>query len=251
MKKLLLTLTIAASSLFVNAQRTIDWSTEDILGVDTIFSQASGTPIPFTLVMKNNGTDTAFAGDSVFYQYVLTAGTQLIAAYPSASTLAVRAIADTIAPGDTMHVSVSITLNSNISASARVQSNAITHIINRSKGLTFEAAPGNTNNTSSKTTVWMDIKGWGVGLAEELKNAGSTLNVYPNPASDMLNFSINYNKAAKVEVMDITGRVIETVNFDMNNASVNVSNYNAGLYLYRVLTNDNKVIKAGKVTVNN
>lgn len=86
---------------------------------------------------------------------------------------------------------------------------------------------------------------------EELTKAAETLNVYPNPASDVVNFSIDYNKAASVKMMDITGRVIETVNFDMNNASVDVRNYNAGIYMYQVLDNEGQVIKAGKVSVNN
>jgi hypothetical protein len=89
-----------------------------------------------------------------------------------------------------------------------------------------------------------------VGM-DELEQAAQSLNVYPNPASDVVNFSIDYNKAASVKMMDITGRVIETVNFDMNNASVDVRNYNAGIYMYQVLDNEGQVIKAGKVSVNN
>ena len=51
--------------------------------------------------------------------------------------------------------------------------------------------------------------------------------------------------------MDITGRVIETVNFNLNNAQVDVRNYNAGIYMYQVLDNEGNIVKAGKVTVNN
>lgn len=85
----------------------------------------------------------------------------------------------------------------------------------------------------------------------EIEKAAQSLSVYPNPASEVINFTIDYNKASSVQMMDITGRVIETVNFNMNNAQVDVRNYNAGVYLYQVLNNEGQVVKTGKVTVNN
>lgn len=250
MKKLLLTLTIAASSLFVNAQRSVNWSTEAILGIDTIYSSASGTPLPMTFVVKNNGVDTVMAGDSLLFQYVLSAGSNIIAAFPNASSLSVRIIDRTVLPGDTMHMTLNIGLNSRVNSSAVVQSTIISHVINR-PNLGFEVAPNNTNNARTINTVWMNEQRWPVGLSEELNKAAETLNVYPNPASDVINFTIDYNKATTVKMMDITGRVIETVNFNMNNAQVDVRNYNAGIYFYQVLNNEGQVVKAGKVTVNN
>lgn len=85
----------------------------------------------------------------------------------------------------------------------------------------------------------------------EIEKAAQSLSVYPNPASEVINFSIDYNKASSVQIMDITGRLIETVNFNMNNAQVDVRNYNSGVYLYQVLNNEGQVVKTGKVTVNN
>ena len=85
----------------------------------------------------------------------------------------------------------------------------------------------------------------------EIEKAAESLSVYPNPASDLINFAIDYNKATAVKMMDITGRVIETVNFNLNNAQVDVRNYNAGIYMYQVIDNEGNIVKAGKVTVNN
>jgi hypothetical protein len=85
----------------------------------------------------------------------------------------------------------------------------------------------------------------------EIEKAAQSLNVYPNPASDLINFAIDYNKATTVKMMDITGRVIETVNFNLNNAQVDVRNYNAGIYMYQVIDNEVNLVKAGKLTVNN
>ncbi len=85
----------------------------------------------------------------------------------------------------------------------------------------------------------------------EIEKAAASLSVYPNPATEVINFDIDYNKASKVEIMDITGRLIETVSFNLNNAQVNVRNYNAGIYLYKVSNSEGQVVKTGKVTVNN
>jgi hypothetical protein len=109
---------------------------------------------------------------------------------------------------------------------------------------------GDSVNTTDNAGCAAVSLQFNVGV-DELSKAAQSLNVYPNPASDLVNFSIDYNKAASVKMMDITGRVIETVNFDMNNAQVDVRNYNAGIYMYQVLDNEGQVIKAGKVTVNN
>jgi hypothetical protein len=253
MKKLLLTLTIAASSLFANAQRTIDWSTETLLGMDTIYTSASGTQLPLGFVMKNNGKDTIMPGDSVWFRFILSAGNQIITLYPgpNESTYAVRKINDTILPGDTMHITqTGLSFGLKVTNSVRVSSTVISYVINR-PNLGFEVAPNNANNIKTISTVWMNEQRWPVGLSEELNKAAESLSVYPNPASDLINFAIDYNKATAVKMMDITGRVIETVNFNLNNAQVDVRNYNAGIYMYQVLDNEGKVVKAGKVTVNN
>lgn len=249
MKKLLLTLTIAASSLFANAQRNIDWSTEALLGIDTIYSSASGTPIPLTFVMKNNGTDTVMPGDSLVFQFVLSAGTQIIGAYPSASTLSLKLISTMVLPGDTMHIALPIGFNLKVSTSARVNASIISSVINR-PALPFEVAPNNTNNQKTINILWMNEQRWPVGLAEELNKAANSVKVYPNPASDVVNFSIDYNKASTVNVMDITGKLVATTSFHLGNAQLDARSLNAGVYLYQIVDTDGVVVKTGKVTIN-
>lgn len=70
---------------------------------------------------------------------------------------------------------------------------------------------------------------------EEWKN---DIKLFPNPASDILNIqlseSVDYFKA--VTLYDINGRLIETITLDptKKNVSINVSAWNAGIYLARV-----------------
>lgn len=104
------------------------------------------------------------------------------------------------------------------------------------------------NNTNNSGCSAVQFK-FATALSE-IQAAANTVSVFPNPVNDVLNFSIDYNKATNVSVMDITGRLIETASFDMNNARVDVRNYNKGIYFYQITNSNGEVIKGGKFTVN-
>ncbi|MCR9171460.1 MAG: T9SS type A sorting domain-containing protein [bacterium] len=85
-----------------------------------------------------------------------------------------------------------------------------------------------------------------IGL-EELSNV-SALNVFPNPASEEVKVSFNVTDASdvKVEVLDITGKAIETVVdaanvTGMQNNSVNITDYAAGVYVINITTNEGSI----------
>lgn len=71
--------------------------------------------------------------------------------------------------------------------------------------------------------------------------------VFPNPATDFVRF--NYSVADRLILLDITGRIKRNVALNRDNATVNVSDLPAGLYLYR-LTNKGKVTATGKLAIN-
>ncbi|XOV66467.1 MAG: T9SS type A sorting domain-containing protein [Fluviicola sp.] len=85
-----------------------------------------------------------------------------------------------------------------------------------------------------------------VGL-EELSNV-SALNVFPNPATDevKVSFDVTTTSDVKVEVLDITGKTIETVVdaanvTGMQNNSVNTTDYAAGVYMINITTNEGTI----------
>lgn len=87
---------------------------------------------------------------------------------------------------------------------------------------------------------------YNIGL-EELSNV-SALNVFPNPAIDEVNVSFNVTDASdiKVEVLDMTGKTIETVVdaanvTGMQDASVNIAGYAAGMYMINITTNEGSI----------
>lgn len=79
--------------------------------------------------------------------------------------------------------------------------------------------------------------GIGTGTAtEDTKVDAQNVVVYPNPAEDVLNVNVD---AEKVEVLNLAGAVVASANTN----SVQVANLAAGMYIVKVYTNNNVVVK--------
>lgn len=73
--------------------------------------------------------------------------------------------------------------------------------------------------------------------------------IYPNPAEDRVNIRISNDydfDVITIQVMDMTGRVVLDVNSRLNLSSINLDELEKGLYMIRVLDN-NEVINASKL----
>jgi len=89
-----------------------------------------------------------------------------------------------------------------------------------------------------------DGTAWGLNEATNV----TALNIFPNPAADQVSISFNVGEASDVlvEVLDMTGKVIETVSNDsqvsgLQNSMVDVANYAAGMYLINIETKEGSV----------
>lgn len=248
MKKALLSLSFAALAFFANAQRNVDWSVDAINGPTEVNSTSTGSQFNFDFVMKNVGTESVLAGDSILFQIAITNsnGSQVILAYPNANSFAVRIASKEYAANDTMHVQLGLTINQYVTSSAKIGVVVIAHVVNR-PDLTFESNTDNNQKFKNDIT-WWNIEKWPVGIKEELE--GVNFNVFPNPATTVVNFETEYNKASKIEILDITGRLIETVDFTMGSTQVNTTNYSNGVYIYNITNTNGVVVKTGKFSVN-
>jgi len=105
----------------------------------------------------------------------------------------------------------------------------------KSSDLTTVAAYVNGNRVSLKVA---DAKGLQTEVA---------LNVYPNPAADMLNVEVSVD--AKLQLMDVTGRSIlfETDAVANRKAEINVSGLANGNYMLKVY--NNSFVKVQKVVI--
>ena len=64
-----------------------------------------------------------------------------------------------------------------------------------------------------------------------------TLNMFPNPASDVLNISAQ-NTINTVEIYNVLGQKVIRMNVEDTSAEINVSNLNAGIYLIKYEINN-------------
>lgn len=70
------------------------------------------------------------------------------------------------------------------------------------------------------------------------ENAATTVSVYPNPARDVVSF--NLESDAQVSVIDITGRVVSTMNMAAGQGQCQVSNLENGVYFLNIRYADGK-----------
>ncbi len=74
--------------------------------------------------------------------------------------------------------------------------------------------------------------------------------LYPNPNNGnmVLNYELSNN--GKLELTDITGKIIceYNLNADASTININCEGLSNGLYLYKVIAND-EILKAGKIAI--
>ena len=79
-----------------------------------------------------------------------------------------------------------------------------------------------------------------VGIEDHLANS---VVLFPNPANDIINVQSSMFNVQSVEVIDVYGKVINTVNVVDNPTRINVSNLANGMYFVRVTTEEGVVTK--------
>ena len=72
-------------------------------------------------------------------------------------------------------------------------------------------------------------------VALELKN------IYPNPASDFVNVSVN--RAVDAQLFDLSGCKMADIHLDAGQNTLNISNLKSGIYILRTEGNSKKIVK--------
>lgn len=102
--------------------------------------------------------------------------------------------------------------------------------------------------TSTQTFVTA-LSNYDVVSVQESQKSTIELNVFPNPASNIVNFTTLSLEAAKVLVYDVTGKLVSTTTFDIGKSHMNASHLPSGLYIYQVVNKENVTLKTGKFNV--
>lgn len=101
------------------------------------------------------------------------------------------------------------------------------------------------------SVLWLDdVSVTGPSGINQVLAIGSSIRVYPNPASDAVNFQLSgLNNAAILSIFDIAGQKIGEFPVN-NNIRISTQSYSNGLYFYQFYDNTGSIIKTGKFSVN-
>lgn len=116
----------------------------------------------------------------------------------------------------------------------------------------FASSAGNLFNIGTDTdgTVFevdnFSFSGGGTSSIEEVAET-KNVSIFPNPAKDLITITTN-NNADKVELYDITGKLVKTISVTKATTITSVSNLDAGVYFYKA-TKDDAIVEEGKIQV--
>ncbi|MBA2612670.1 MAG: T9SS type A sorting domain-containing protein [Bacteroidetes bacterium] len=105
-------------------------------------------------------------------------------------------------------------------------------------------AAGNHQRLLMNATIWLARGGSSItGIPE---NSIAPISVYPNPVSDQLNFSFENNSSRTIQLTDLSGRMIRSVNVSDKTTSIDLKDLKAGIYFLKLLS-ENKLILSQKI----
>ena len=79
---------------------------------------------------------------------------------------------------------------------------------------------------------------WGVGIDE---NQNNKYNVYPNPTNNFI-YIDNISEISTIEIFDIKGQKLESVDANKASLKIDISNFNNGIYLLRITNSSGTAI---------
>jgi hypothetical protein len=101
-------------------------------------------------------------------------------------------------------------------------------------------SPANADGCTSKMTKFIQVA---LCASIDENSVENLINIYPNPTSDKVTLEVDPTLFNNVEVLDITGRVIYSVNIANNSTIIDLSNMNKGTYLLLFSGHANKATK--------
>ncbi len=71
--------------------------------------------------------------------------------------------------------------------------------------------------------------------------------IYPNPVENRFNVEFEGDYAGRVQLIDLTGRILEQKELEGRKTSLDMSGMKQGVYFYRILSTDNEAMRTGKL----
>ena len=95
-----------------------------------------------------------------------------------------------------------------------------------------------------------NVSDWCTAITAQTTNVGienhllNSISLYPNPAKEYIDVRVDEFNVTNMEVYDVYGKLINTVNVIDNPTRINVSNLAAGMYFVRVTTEQGVATKS-------
>lgn len=112
-------------------------------------------------------------------------------------------------------------------------------------GFNTQGEPDDTDWSDNSRCIFYVVPPNTMSIGE---NNFLSISAFPNPATDVINFNLGTNEASLINILDISGRIVETINVVNTIETLNTSNFDSGVYFYQVQS-EGKVVKTSKFSV--
>lgn len=100
-----------------------------------------------------------------------------------------------------------------------------------------------TSNADDGAATWevdnIKVSGEGSGIPENLPSVN--LNIWPNPANDVLYFSAE-EAITSIEIYSVTGSLVINADYDQTSGQIDLGSLGQGIYMARITTAENRVL---------
>ncbi len=99
------------------------------------------------------------------------------------------------------------------------------------------------------SAFYIDDMAWsGWNSVNDVNGEINTVTVYPNPATDNINFSSTID-ATIIEISDITGRLLGSYSMSNNKVNIGTSGFSPGIYTYSIFDKKKEIISRGRFDI--
>ena len=243
MKKHYLFVLAASLSVAASAQDDVSVSLNNY----TMGEATSDDPLDMVFTITNEGAAAIPTGDTIFFAFVLGSNNYSMDLTPGGVSY-IKLTAD-LPAGDAIDLSMLSTpptpmdmqwiydemggLTGNICAFAGVGVASLT--------LSPGADANYMDNTMCVSYTVTEVAG--------MEEVGTNfLSVYPNPATDQINFQVGNNEVSHINVFDLTGKLITTVTVNNSIETISTEDFGTGVFYYQMM-NGEEMIQSDRFVV--
>nr|WP_262480582.1 LamG-like jellyroll fold domain-containing protein [Algibacter lectus] len=93
---------------------------------------------------------------------------------------------------------------------------------------------------SEKTEIVVTVEST---LSSNNFDISNKLKIYPNPATNTITIDVDNLTTAKLQVLDLTGKIINNETLESITNSIDITKYPSGVYMFKIITTEGTTIK--------